>query len=112
MSGVAVSACPACGWRGFPPRFWCPSCGSDGLEVAVVVGGVVEEVTRVHRAAGRARGAPRRLGTIRLDGGGRVIARLGAVGEGTRVQLETADDGAILAQHVTCEVHDGIPGTR
>jgi uncharacterized protein len=104
VSGVIVSACPACGWRGFPRRLWCPSCGGDGLHDVVVEGGVVEEVTRVHRAAGRLRGAPARLGTVRLDGGGRVVARLDSIGEGSRVRLDTADDGAILAQHVTCEV--------
>lgn len=104
MRGVIVSACPACGWRGFPRRLWCPSCGGDGLFDVAVDGGVVEEVTRVHRAAGRPRGAPVRLGTVLLDGGGRAVARLGSVGEGSRVRLDTTDDGAILAQHVTCEV--------
>jgi uncharacterized protein len=104
VSGVTVSACPTCGWRGFPRRLWCPNCGGDRLYDVAVDGGVVEELTCVHRAAGRARGTPVRLATVRLDGGGHVIARVGSVREGVRVQLDTADDGAILAQHVTCEV--------
>lgn len=83
MSGVPVTACTACGWRGFPARIWCPACGSEGLEVAVVATGVLEERTSVRKAPGRVLVQPVALATAALTGGGRVVARLeGGAGEG------------------------------
>ena len=58
MSGVPVTVCNACDWRGFLARFWCPACGSTDLRTALVHGGHVEDLTILHRAAGRTIGAP------------------------------------------------------
>jgi uncharacterized OB-fold protein len=90
---VRVSSCRACGWRGFPERIWCPRCGSDEIEAVAVEGGVVEEATVLRRAPGRDLAAPVRLGTVLVDGGGRLVARLVDADAGTAVKLES-DDGA------------------
>jgi uncharacterized OB-fold protein len=96
VSGVPVTLCNACGWRGFPARLWCPACGSDDLRTALVHGGRVEDATILRRAAGRVVAAPVRLGTVRVAGGGLVIARLDGAGPGDRVRL-SLDDGAPVA---------------
>jgi uncharacterized OB-fold protein len=75
VSGVAVSVCAACGWRGFPERVWCPRCGADSPAVEEVRDGRVEERTTVHRAVGRELAAPVALATVLLEGGGRVVVR-------------------------------------
>ncbi len=73
--GVAVSLCTACGWSGLPERLWCPRCGLAGsVRTALVHAGHVEEATIVRKMVG---GGPAvRLGTVRLSGGARLIARL------------------------------------
>lgn len=76
MSGVPVSVCAACGWRGFPERFWCPRCGGDDVAMELVEAGVVAERTTLHRAAGRPSTPPVSIATVRLSGGGAAIARL------------------------------------
>jgi uncharacterized OB-fold protein len=68
VTGVLVSVCPSCGWRGFPQRLWCPSCGAERLEEAEVHAGLVEDGTVLQRAAGRELDGPVRLGTVLLDG--------------------------------------------
>jgi uncharacterized OB-fold protein len=97
VSGVPVSVCRACGWRGFPERLWCPRCGADEPGVEDVEAGTVEERTTLRRAAGRTLDGPVELATVALDGGGRAVARLDGVGDEPRVAL-TAAAGAPIAR--------------
>lgn len=96
MSAVLVSACGTCGWRGFPERIWCPVCGSDQIESVPEELGVVEDATALRRAPGRTLDLPVRIGTVLLDGGARVVARLEAK-SGDRVRL-TVEEGAPVAR--------------
>jgi uncharacterized OB-fold protein len=91
-----VSACRTCGWRGFPERIWCPVCGGDEVELVAEEAGVVEDATSLRRAPGRTLDAPVLIGTIRSDGGARVVARLEAEA-GDRVRL-TVENGAPVAR--------------
>ena len=97
MSGVLVSVCPACGWRGFPRRLWCPSCGAERLSEEEVHAGVVEDATVLRRATGHELEGGVPLGTILLDGGGRAIARLIDAGADERVGVRF-EDGALVAR--------------
>jgi uncharacterized OB-fold protein len=97
VSGVLVSVCAACGWRGFPRRLWCPSCGADRLGEAEARAGLVEDATVLRRAAGRELDGDVPLGTVLLDGGGRAIARLVEVGAGDRVGVGF-EAGALVAR--------------
>jgi uncharacterized OB-fold protein len=97
VNGVERSVCRACGWRGFPLRLWCPSCLADGLTTETVLAGAVEDATTLRRAPGRTLAAPVQLGTVLLEGGGRVIARLEGVAPGERARLWT-DAGAPVAR--------------
>lgn len=102
MNGVVLSRCPACDWRGFPQRLWCPRCGSAELAEEIAETGVVEETTTVRHAAGRPRpAAATRLGTVRVEGGVAVVARLEHADTGESVRLAT-EDGALIARHATC----------
>ena len=96
MSGVPVSVCAACGWRGFPERFWCPRCGGDDVAAELVEAGVVAERTTLRRAAGRPSTPPVPIATVRLAGGGAAIARLDAADDDGRVAL-TLVGGAPVA---------------
>ena len=93
--GLEASRCPACGWRGFPARLWCPVCGSDRVRSALVHGGVVEEVTTLRRAPGRRLPGEVRLGLVRLAGGGAAVCRLDGATAGERVRLATQDGAAV-----------------
>ena len=95
MTGVAISRCSACAWQGTPRRLWCPACGSDRVEEAVVSGGTVAEVTTVQHIAGGA-AAPVVVAGIEADGGGTLIARLEGGEPGARVRLSD-DRGAPVA---------------
>ena len=97
MTGVLVSVCPSCGWRGFPQRLWCPSCGAERLEEAEVHAGLVEDGTVLQRAAGRELDGPVRLGTVLLDGGGRAVVRLVEAGAGEQVTVGV-EDGVLVAR--------------
>lgn len=97
MSGVPVSVCAACGWRGFPERFWCPRCGGDDVAAELVEAGAVTEHTTLRRAAGRPSAPPVAIATVRLAGGGAAIARLDAADEDGRVAL-TFVGGAPVAR--------------
>lgn len=96
MSGVPVSVCAACGWRGFPERFWCPRCGGDDVAAELVEAGVVAEQTTLRRAAGRPSTPPVPIATVRLAGGGAAIARLDPADDNGRVAL-TLVGGAPVA---------------
>ena len=95
MNGVTAYRCEACGWQGFPHRFWCPRCGGAGVSDILVEAGSVEETTTARRLPGH-EGGPVRLATVLLDGGGRVIVRLDTASTGPRVRLRT-EDGAFIA---------------
>jgi hypothetical protein len=80
-----------------PWRDWCPVCGSARVRAARVHVGTVEETTIVRKGAGPP-GVTIRVGSVRLDGGGVVIARLEAgAGQGLRVRM-LDDDGAVVAR--------------
>lgn len=91
-AGVPVSVCSACGHAVFPARIFCPRCGASEWESREVDQGVVEEATVVRRVPGGPPPAPVPLGTVRLEGGVLVVARLEAgVEEGASVRLEYRD---------------------
>ena len=96
MNALPVSACRACGWRGFPERVWCPRCGGD-VEAEHADAGVVEQRTTLRRAAGRTLEAPVELATVELEGGGRAVVRLEGGAGGGRVALR-AEGGAPVAR--------------
>jgi uncharacterized OB-fold protein len=96
MTALVVGECRSCGARRFPKPLWCDVCGSDAVDEVKLSSGTVSEATIVRHIAGR-RTAPLRLGTIRLTGGGVVIARLGpSVEEGSRVDV-VVEGGAPVA---------------
>ncbi|HJS96936.1 MAG TPA: hypothetical protein VJ741_21890, partial [Solirubrobacteraceae bacterium] len=80
----------------FPDRLWCPGCGAGTLRHVPAGPGRVEEETTLRRSA-----EPIRLGTVRLDSGPLVIARLGTgtdTGAGTQVRLERTTERTIWAR--------------
>ena len=88
---------------------WCDVCGSYRIDEVASPSGLVTEVTTVRHMPGRFL-SPQRLGTVRLDGGAVVVARLeAAVGEGRRVDV-VVDDGAPVARPRT-SAHDVPPVT-
>ena len=93
MTGLEIQRCERCGTSAFPDRLWCPGCGAGALRHVAAGPGRVEEETTLRRSA-----EPVRLGTVRLDSGPLVIARLAAGAEtGTHVRLDRAPAGAIWA---------------
>lgn len=87
MTGLAV--CAACGRAAFPRPLWCASCGADAWREEELGAGRVEETTFVRRAPGRDLAAPSRLGTVRLDAGLPLVARLApGASAGVRVWVE------------------------
>ncbi|HSC92171.1 MAG TPA: hypothetical protein VLB86_11005 [Gaiellaceae bacterium] len=104
MSGIPVSVCRACGWRGFPARLWCPRCGADHVGSDEVESGVVEARTTLRRAAGRVLDAPVEIATVALAGGGRAVVRVDGAG-GARVAT-TVEDGAPVARPLHDEDDD------
>ena len=97
MTGLAVSACPACGWQGFPARVWCPCCGATDLASATVGGVAVRQKTVVRHAVGRDLGDGVTLETVALDGGGVAVVRLEAepAHVGARVALDAVDGAPV-----------------
>ncbi|MBM3679403.1 MAG: hypothetical protein FJW96_16245 [Actinobacteria bacterium] len=95
--GARVSLCGDCGWSGLPERLWCPACESGRMRDARAQAGVVEETTQVRRGGGIV-GEASRIGTVRLAGGGTIVARLApGASEGGRVRLFD-DNGATVAR--------------
>lgn len=76
MSGLEVTVCRACAWRGFPARLWCPACGGGELDAVRASTGTLEERTILHKAPGRELAAPVALATVALVGGGRAVVRI------------------------------------
>lgn len=98
MTGLAV--CTACGRAAFPPPSWCAACGGDGWREEELGAGTVEETTFLRRAPGRRLDHAVRMGSVRLDVGPVVIARLlPGASAGVRVWLEL-DGGAPLARPI------------
>ena len=98
MSGLAV--CLGCGRGAFPRPSWCPACGADRWREEELGAGTIEETTFVRRAPGRALAHPVRLGSVRLDVGPVVVARLlPGASAGCRVWLEL-DGGAPVARPI------------
>jgi len=95
VSGLLVSACNACGWRGFPARLWCPVCGNFELSSAKVKAGLIAEVAVVSTAVGRELSGDVRIANVVLEGGGTVIARLES-GSAGQVDLRS-EEGAPVA---------------
>jgi uncharacterized protein len=98
VSGVPVSVCSACGHAVFPARLLCPRCGGNDWRSEEMRLGVVEETTLLRRAPGGPLPEPVPLGTVRLEGGPLVVARLEpTVRPGTSVRLQYRD-GVPVAQ--------------
>lgn len=97
MTELEIQRCEACGVGLFPSRLRCPRCGEVPAEGVPAGPGRVEEETRVRRR--RDETTPVRLGSVRLDAGPIVIARLSdEAGVGSTVRLEVTPDGAIWAR--------------
>jgi uncharacterized protein len=95
VSGVPVSVCSACGHGVFPARLLCSRCGAAEWESREVEEGVVEDATLVRRAPGGELAVAVPLGTVRVEGGVRVLARI--------------DLGLVPGASVRLEYRDGIP---
>lgn len=95
--GVPVLACDRCGRVLFPDRLLCPGCGSAEMTRRLIASGVVEDGTVLRRAPGGVAGTVR-LGTVRLDGGPAVVARL--------------EPGATAGGRVRLAYEDGVPVAR
>jgi uncharacterized protein len=95
-SGVTVSACASCEWKGLPERLWCPRCGGDRVESFRALEGMLEEITTACRAAGAA--GPVRVASVRIDGGGALIVRLEHEGQVGEVVALEEDGGAAVAR--------------
>jgi uncharacterized OB-fold protein len=98
MRGLPVSTCSNCGHAVFPARLLCPRCGGSGWTISEVDDGVVEDATVVRRAPGGPLPASVSLGTVRVEGGILVPARIEPGAEpGARVRVEYRD--GILVAH-------------
>ena len=94
--GVELWVCQSCHTGYFPRRLICHRCGAASWRAERVRQGTVEETTTVRRRVG-VDAEPAVLGTIRLDGGQRVVAALGhTLASGARVEL-TQSGGSLSA---------------
>lgn len=94
MTELQIQRCEACGTNAFPDRLWCPGCGAGKFQHVPAGPGCVEQETTLRRAA-----EPTRLGTVRLESGPLIIARLDiGAHAGTRVRLERTSEGTIWAR--------------
>jgi uncharacterized OB-fold protein len=99
VSGLPLAICSACGRGVFPARLLCPRCGSSEWESREVEEGIVEDATVVRRAPGGELAVAVPLGTVRVEGGALVLARLeGGVEAGASVWLEYRDGIPIASQ--------------
>jgi len=98
VSELEIQQCLRCSAAWFPDRLRCPGCGARKWQRVPAGEGTVEQDTWVHRPPAPD-GAPVRLGSIRLDAGPIVIARLQEdVGTGRRVRLDSGADGVVRAR--------------
>jgi uncharacterized OB-fold protein len=94
VTELQIQRCDRCDANAFPDRLWCPGCGGETLHHVPAGPGRVEEETTLRRSA-----EPVRLGTVRLDSGPLVIARLASGADpGTQVRLERTSEGTIWAR--------------
>ena len=94
MTELQIQRCERCGTNAFPDRLWCPGCRAGELRHIAAGPGRVEEETTLRRAP-----EPVRLGTVRLDAGPLVIARLSRLARtGTQVHLELTPSRTIWAR--------------
>jgi uncharacterized OB-fold protein len=94
MTELEIQRCERCGKSAFPDRLWCPGCGAGALRHIAAGLGRVEEETTLRRSAEAVR-----LGTVRLDSGPMIIARLSRHARaGTQVHLELAPSRTIWAR--------------
>lgn len=95
---ILLQTCTACGARQYPERDLCRACLGDTLAFAEDSGeGRLVAEAMLHRSLDSAftPALPRRIGTVALDAGVRVIAFLGAgVAPGDRIKLHA--EGAIF----------------
>jgi uncharacterized OB-fold protein len=93
---LMVEVCRQCGHAAHPPRLLCPVCAARDWRPERAGAGLVEEVTLLVGAGEPEWRDERRVASVRLDRGPRVIARLTAgVGAGDRVLLETSEGETI-----------------
>lgn len=94
MTELQIQRCERCGTSAFPDRLWCPGCGAADLSQRRAGPGRVEEETTLRRSA-----EPVRLGTVRLDSGPLIVARLATgTGAGTQVWLDRTPERTIWAR--------------
>lgn len=94
--GVAVWRCRTCGRQAFPLRLRCPSCGSADGETVRAERGRLAEQTVVRRAVGGELEEPVRIGTVELDGGAVIVARIdGELADGEWVALFSAGEAPV-----------------
>jgi uncharacterized OB-fold protein len=93
LTELQIQRCDKCDTHLFPERLRCPGCGGTELRHVPAGRGRVEEDTTLRRPQPGVR-----LGSIRLDAGPVVIARLGDDSGGEKVRLEQTPDGAIHAR--------------
>jgi uncharacterized OB-fold protein len=94
MIELEIQRCARCGTSAFPDRLWCPACGAGEFRHAAAGPGRVEEETALRRSA-----EPVRIGTVRLEAGPLIIARLASdTGAGTHVWLERTTERTIWAR--------------
>jgi uncharacterized OB-fold protein len=86
VSELQIFRCGGCGLHLFPERLRCPRCGGVRFDRVPAGPGRVEEQTRLRDGV--------RLGSVRLDAGPVVVARLEGDPSG-EVILEQHADGAI-----------------
>ncbi len=100
MTELEIQRCERCGTSAFPDRLWCPGCGAGELRHQPAGPGRVEEQTTLRRPPAFApQDEPVRLGTVRLQAGPLIIARLApGAGAGLQVRLERTTAGAIWAR--------------
>jgi uncharacterized protein len=97
--GLPISVCSNCGHAVFPHRLLCPRCGGAEWRNEEVGSGDVEEVTILRRAPGGPITVPVPLGTVRLESGVVVVARLeGALEPGDPARLEYRDGVPVARQ--------------
>lgn len=98
MTELEIQRCQACGTGLFPERLRCPRCGQAVTQRQPAGPGRVEEETHVRRPPAPSE-EPVRLGSVRLDAGPVVVARLGEEArKGEVVRLEVMPGGAIWAR--------------
>ena len=96
MTELQIQHCPACETNAFPDRLWCPGCGDATLQHVPAGPGRVEEETTLRRPP---TADPVRLGSVRLEAGPVIIARLANGAQtGTQVRLDRTPERTIWAR--------------